>query len=129
MNRGSLFRPLLALTILLGGWVAPAAAQHMDKALLLEIATGGDQEARALLLVYLRGALNGLESANMNLTRRGDARLFCPPDEPPIEPTWLVEELIAYLKRYPAVPDNISIALVAAFALQQAFPCEQEMSR
>ena len=113
--------------MLAGVFVAarPAPAQHMDKALFLEIATGVDDEARALLLVYLRGALNGLESANMTLTRRGAERLFCAPAETPIDPDWMINELLAYLKRYPAIPDNTSIAVIGAFALQEAYPCEQ----
>ncbi len=116
--------PAIALAILFTA-ARPAPAQHMDKALFLEIATGPDEEARALLLVYLRGALNGLESANMTLRRRGEARLFCPPAEPPIDPDWMINELLGYLKRYPAIPDTVSIAVIGTFALQEAYPCEQ----
>ena len=105
--------------------VAPAAAQHMDKALFLELATGSDREQQALLLVYLRGVLNGLEAANMELRRYGRARLFCAPDEPPLEADWLVDELVNYLQRYPAVPDTASISVIANFALQESYPCER----
>ncbi len=125
MKRGTWpWWPAIALAGILAA-ARPAPAQHMDKALFLEIATGADEEARALLLVYLRGALNGLESANMTLTRRGAERLFCPPAEPPIDPDWMINELLAYLKRYPAIPDTVSIAVIGTFALQEAYPCER----
>ncbi|MDP6515717.1 MAG: hypothetical protein QF926_03705 [Alphaproteobacteria bacterium] len=121
---------VLAVVGLLGMAVtAPAPAQHMDKALFLDLATGGDDEQRGLLLVYLRGTLHGLEAANMTLLRRGDGRLFCAPPEPPLAAPWLVETLLAYLKRYPAIPDTTALPVIATFALAETFPCAADIAR
>jgi len=117
-----------AFAILLVTGPPPALAQsHMDKALFLELAADPGSEAWGLLLVHLKGVLAGLEAANMRLVRRGDERLYCPPPDAAITPEWSAGELMAYLGRYPKIPDNISIAVIATFALAEAFPCETAM--
>lgn len=106
---------------------APATAQHMDKEAFLRTATGGEPNSRAFLMIYLQGTLNGLESANMELVRRGDPKLFCVPPDRILRPDWLIAELIAYLDRYPDIPDNTSIAVIAGLALQDIFACERRL--
>ena len=101
------------------------APPHMDKALFQEIEQGNDAQVKGLLLVHLRGVLNGLEAANMALLRRGEAPLFCPPPDQVLTPEWLRISLSDYLRRFPAIPPNISIAVVATFALEDSFACEQ----
>ncbi len=103
----------------------PAAAQsHMDKALFLELANSQDSQAWGLLLVNIKGVLAGLEAANMTLVRRGDDRLYCPPPDAAITPDWAANEMLAYLKRYPSIPDSMSIAVIANFTLAEIFACE-----
>ena len=114
-----------ALVLVLALSAAPAAAQsHMDKALFLELAQTPDATEWGLLLVHLKGVLAGLEAANMTLVRRGDAPLYCPPRDTVLTPAWAAEALVAYLEPYPKIPGNISIAVVAGFALAERFPCE-----
>ena len=121
-------RLALALAAALACAPVPALAQsHMDKALFLELAADPGSEAWGLMLVHLKGVLAGLEAANMQLVRRGDARLYCPPPDAEITPDWSAGELMAYLARYPKIPDNISIAVIATFALAEAFPCKTAM--
>ena len=112
--------PLLAIAL-----TAPARAQHMDKALFLEIVTSGDTEQQALLLVYIRGLLNGLESADIALRKEGRERLACPPDDAPLEPGWLIDKLVAYYTQYPDIPGNISVGVTATLMLAELFPCPQ----
>jgi len=107
--------------------VTSAPAQHMDKTMFLEIETSGNNEQRALLAVYLRGVLNGLEASNMDLLRQGRALLFCAPPEPALTPEWLIEKLLIYLRRYSAIPNDLSIAVIANNALAEQFPCERQV--
>lgn len=107
--------------------VLPAAASaqsHMDKALFLELSSAPESEGWGLLLVHLKGVLAGLEAGNMTLVRRGAAPLFCPPPDAAITPAWAAAEIRAYLARYPDIPGSLSIAVIAAFALGELFPCE-----
>jgi hypothetical protein len=124
----SLLRALLVAFACAQPLVA-SAQTHMDKALFLELATSPDGEAWGLLLVHLKGVLAGLEAANMTLVRRGDAPLYCPPPDAVLTPEWAVEELTGYFARYPNIPDNTSIALLATFALADAFACETPAAR
>ncbi len=119
-------RLLAAIATALACNAAAAHAQHMDKALFLEMATSGDVEKEALLLVYLRGALNGLESANMFLKRRASKPLFCTPAEPAIEPSLMLDNMIDYLRRYPDIPETTSITVTLTFALQELYPCDED---
>ena len=107
--------------------VTSAPAQHMDKTMFLDIETSGNNEQRALLAVYLRGVLNGLEASNMDLLRQGRALLFCAPSEPALTPEWLVEQLLAHLGRYSAIPNNLSIAVITNNALAEQFPCKRHV--
>ena len=100
------------------------AQSHMDKTLFLELANSQDSEAWGLLLVNLKGVLAGLEAANMTLVRRGDEQLYCPPPDAAITPDWAANEMLAYLKRYPSIPDSMSIAVIASFTLAEVFACE-----
>ena len=115
----------LAAALVMALAAVPAAAQsHMDKALFLELAQKPGAAEWGLLLVHLKGVLAGLEAANMTLVRRGDAPLYCPPRDAVLTPAWAADELVAYLGQYPNIPDNISIAVVAGFALAERFACE-----
>jgi hypothetical protein len=119
-----------ALALLLAAAPAQATAQsHMDKALFLELAAERDSESWGLLLVHLKGVLAGLEAANMQLTRRGDARLYCPPPDAVLTPDWAAGALESYLARYPDIPPNMSIAVIATFMLADAYPCETPARR
>jgi hypothetical protein len=116
--------------VLLWAWAPHAIAQepappHMDKRLFLEIEQGDDTQAKGLLLVHLRGVLNGLEAANMTLLGRGQTLLFCAPPGQELTPEWLRVSLDEYLRRFPGIPPNMSIAVVATFAIEDSFPCEQ----
>ena len=104
-----------------------ANAQHLDKATFLEIEARGDTEERAILTVYLRGVLNGLEASNMDLLREGRARLYCPPFEVELTTNWLIEALLVYLKGYPLVPDTLSIATITNNMLAEQFACERQV--
>ena len=53
-----------------------------------------------------------------------EPRLWPPPDQV-LTPEWLRISLSDYLRRFPAIPPNISIAVVATFALEDSFACEQ----
>jgi hypothetical protein len=119
-----LARALLVVLLACAPPLSASAQTHMDKALFLELATSPDDEAWGLLLVHLKGVLAGLEAANMQLVRRGDAPLFCPPPDAVLTPEWAAEELKAYLARYSMIPANTSIAVIATFALADAFACE-----
>lgn len=123
-------RPLALLVALACAQPLAAGAQtHMDKALFLELAASPESEAWGLLLVHVKGVLAGLEAANMTLVRRGDAPLYCPPPDAVITPDWAVEALTAYLARHSKIPDNTSIALLATFALAEAFACKTPARR
>ena len=113
------------LAVLLSAASAPA--QHMDKAMFLEIETSGNNAQRALLAVYLRGVLNGLEASNMDLLRQGRPRLFCSPPGSVLATEWLIEQLLAHLERYSAIPNNLSIAVISSNALAEQFPCEYQV--
>ena len=102
-------------------------AQHMDKTMFLEMEITGDKEQRALLKVYFLGILNGLEASNMDLLRQGRPPLFCPPPELALTPKLLIETLLVYLERYPAIPNNLSIAVIANNALAEQFSCERNV--
>lgn len=102
-------------------------AQHMDKTMFLDAQITGDNEQRALLKVYFLGLLNGLEASNMDLLRQGRSPLFCPPPEQALKPQLLTETLLVYLERYPAIPNNLSIAVIASNALAEQFPCERSV--
>jgi hypothetical protein len=65
----------------------------------------------------------------MTLVRRGDAPLYCPPPDAVLTPEWAAAELTAYLARTPRIPGNTSIALLATFALAEAFACETPAAR
>ena len=97
----------------------------MDKALFLDLAADPDGEGWGLLLVHLKGVLAGLEAANMQLVRRGDAALFCLPPGTMTTPDWTAEALKNYLARYPKIPDNASVAVLATFMLAEAYPCAE----
>lgn len=115
----------VAIQVSVSTLALPAAGQsHMDKALFLELANTQDSQAWGLLLVNLKGVLAGLEAANMALVRRGDDTLYCPPPDAAITPDWAADEMLAYLKRYPSIPDSMSIAVIASFTLAEVFPCE-----
>ena len=101
------------------------AAQHMDKTMFLDAEITGDNEQRALLKVYFLGILNGLEASNMDLLRQGRSPLFCLPPKLELTPELLNETLLVYLKRYPAIPNNLSIAVIAINALMEQFSCER----
>ena len=103
------------------------AAQHMDKTMFLDTEITGDKDQRALLQVYLLGILNGLEASNIDLMRQGHSPLFCPPTELPLTPEMLTETLLVYLERYPAIPRNLSIAVIANSALAEKFSCEHSV--
>ena len=103
------------------------AAQHMDKTMFLDAEVTGDREQRALLKVYFLGILNGLEASNMDLLRQGRPPLFCPPPSLTLTPELLTETLLVYLKRYPAIPNNLSIAVIANNALAEQFSCERRI--
>lgn len=110
-------------------WTAASATSsvaqsHMDKLLFLELSNSQDAEAWGLLLVNLKGVLAGLEAANMTLVRRGDDPLYCPPPDAAITPDWAADEMLAYLKRFPSIPDSMSIAVIASFTLAEVFACE-----
>ena len=105
-----------------------ANAQHLDKATFLEIETHGNTEERAILTVYLRGVLNGLEASNMELLREGRARLYCPPfKEAELTTNWLIEALLVYLKGYPLIPNTLSIATITNNMLAEQFACERQV--
>lgn len=119
-----------ALVVLLAAAPTQAIAQsHMDKALFLELAADRDAQGWGLLLVHLKGVLAGLEAANMQLARRGDARLYCPPPDAALTPDWAAGELESYLARYPGIPASMSIAVIANFMLAELFPCETPARR
>ncbi len=119
---------LAAIVTLLICFVVPSgptvAQSHMDKLLFLELANSRDSESWGLLLVNLKGILAGLEAANMTLVRRGDDRLYCPPPDAAITPDWAANEMLAYLTRYPSIPDSMSIAVIANSTLAEIFACE-----
>ena len=102
-------------------------AQHLDKATFLEIEARGNSEERAILTVYLRGVLNGLEASNMDLLREGRARLYCPPFETELTTNWLIEALLVYLKGYPLIPNTLSIATITNNMLAEQFACERQV--
>ena len=115
-----------ALVVLLLN-IASVAAQHMDKAMFLDAQATANNEQRAVLAVYFRGVLNGLEASSMDLLRQGRSPLFCPPPELELTPEWLTETLLVYLERYPAIPNNLSIAVIASHALAEQFSCERRV--
>lgn len=118
-------RLLCVLVAALAAFPAAASAQsHMDKTLFLELSSAPDSERWGLLLVHLKGVLAGLEAGNVTLVRRGEEPLFCPPPAAVITPEWAAGEIRAYLARYPDIPDSVSIAVIATFALAELFPCE-----
>ena len=117
---GALLGALLSFTY--------ANAQHLDKATFLEIEAHGNTEERAILTVYLRGVLNGLEASNMELLREGRARLYCPPfEEAELTTNWLIEALLVYLKGYPLIPNTLSIATITNNMLAEQFACERQV--
>ncbi|HIM72901.1 MAG: hypothetical protein CFH37_00497 [Alphaproteobacteria bacterium MarineAlpha9_Bin7] len=117
---GALLGALLSFTC--------ANAQHLDKATFLEIEAHGNTEERAILTVYLRGVLNGLEASNMELLREGRARLYCPPfEEAELTTNWLIEALLVYLKGYPLIPNTLSIATITNNMLAEQFACERQV--
>jgi hypothetical protein len=106
-------------------WAPPTWPQsHMDKALFLDLSAEPDSTSWGLLLVHLKGVLAGLEAANMALARRGDEPLHCPPPDAAITPAWAAREMRAYLAKYPKIPDEMSIAVIARHTLADSFPCE-----
>lgn len=124
MNRVCIF---LSAVVIGSCLVTPVSAQHMDKRLFLELATGGEPERLALLKVYVRGILAGLEATDMQLRREGRNRLACVPLDPPLDEDWAINELIDYFRSYPGIPDNSSLALNIQLMLAEQFACETSM--
>ena len=127
MKRG--LAAALAAVSVLAAVALPARAQHMEKSLFLDMTTSGGREQTALLDVYLRGVLAGIEAADILLRRAGRRRLACPPPDAHLTGAWLRDALEDYYREYPDIPDNVSVALSAQFLLQERFPCPHPASR
>ena len=120
-------RMILLLPLALAFSSADAAAADGDQPTarqVLQLHEQADVDIRKMSEIYLAGMERGLSWANAYLGNRGQARIYCQPNDSALTISQIIDMIRQTVKDYPGRGD-FPVSFVFITTLQRTFPCKE----